>query len=659
MRIQKISYLNFRNYGKKGEVRFDDDGKISLVYGENGEGKTTFHQLFQWILYGKVNFNQTTSATKLYNLRIGQELPVERDLLVVGEIAFEHENVNYLAHREWGYYKSASGEIRRKTARDDFYIMKQLPSNDWRKVDREDDLIEQILPQGLSPYFFFDGETMIADLKMRGSESAKMLNAALTNLFDLAAYQNALIDIGKSNASTTVLGKLNAERNKVIRQTGNSDAAKYERDIKRLNSELERFEEDKEKTDKEIKKLEERISRLSEMIGSSRSSKRLEADRADWKKAAENAQKDIARIRLEFGREIEKNYAFLLIDAVVKDAENRMLLKVQKEEKDVIPGLTKALLKSLLEQDECVCGHHLDEAAKDRIREWMGYFPPASYKSTYDKFKQQAARHSGRFDEEELSEYLTRIFKKHNEIRNAEKKVDEIDEELKENSNIDEYVEERADKERKRDAELRRRDELAGKIKNNETQIRLREEKLKALDKSNGKAEKIAEQIALVERVRDMIIAEKQEKTVEYSRSLEKEIQNLVDTMMTTKRRVELSSDFQLRVLDSYDDESKSEGQFAAVSFAYISAILKVLKSHDRLKGKEYPLVLDGPFSKIDEKQRRNILNILPKYADQVIILSKEPLHDLLDSEDISNIYTIVSNDERNDAEIKEGYLWR
>ena len=418
MKIQKISYLNFRNYGKKGEVKFDDSGKISLVYGENGEGKTTFHQLFQWVLYGKVNFNQTTIPTKLYNLRVGKNLAPERGLMVVGEIAFEHEDVNYLAHREWGYYKNSSGDIQRRTAGDSFYIMKQLPSNDWRKVDRPDDLIEQILPKGLSPYFFFDGETMIADLKMRGSESAKMLNAALTNLFDLAAYQNALVDIGKSNATTTVLGKLNAEKNRIIRQTGNADAAQHERAIRRLNSELERYEDEKEKTDKEVKELEERVSRLSEMIGSSRSNKKLEADRAAWKRTAESAEKDIARIRLEFGKEIEKNYAFLLIDAVVKDAENRMLLKVQKEEKDVMPGLTKALLKSLLEQDECVCGHRLDETAKNRIREWMSYFPPASYKSTYDKFKQQAARHAGRFDEEELSDYMARIFRKHRNCSN-------------------------------------------------------------------------------------------------------------------------------------------------------------------------------------------------------------------------------------------------
>ena len=67
MNLQKITYRNFRNYGKKGEVVFSKNGKITLIYGTNGDGKTTFHQLFKWILYGEVTFNNTTSSNKLYS----------------------------------------------------------------------------------------------------------------------------------------------------------------------------------------------------------------------------------------------------------------------------------------------------------------------------------------------------------------------------------------------------------------------------------------------------------------------------------------------------------------------------------------------------------------------------------------------------------------
>lgn len=76
MKIRSIEYQNFRNFEKRGKIFFDTDGKITIVYGTNGDGKTTLHQLFQWILYGRVNFNRTTSGNKLYNLDAGEKLNI-------------------------------------------------------------------------------------------------------------------------------------------------------------------------------------------------------------------------------------------------------------------------------------------------------------------------------------------------------------------------------------------------------------------------------------------------------------------------------------------------------------------------------------------------------------------------------------------------------
>ena len=156
--------------------------------------------------------------------------------------------------------------------------------------------------------------------------------------------------------------------------------------------------------------------------------------------------------------------------------------------------------------------------------------------------------------------------------------------------------------------------------------------------------------VALQERVKN--------DTEDYVNTLQSDIQFLLKTMLTSKREVSLSDDFQLQVKDNHGDESKSEGQFAVVSFAYIVGILKVLKSHEKLKNKEYPLVLDGPFSKLDEDQKRNVLNTIPKYVPQVIILTKDSLYDVLEKEEIGKEYTITSNEHKNNAIIKEGYLW-
>ena len=84
-----------------------------------------------------------------------------------------------------------------------------------------------------------------------------------------------------------------------------------------------------------------------------------------------------------------------------------------------------------------------------------------------------------------------------------------------------------------------------------------------------------------------------------------------------------------------------------------------MLKDDEGLNAKEYPLVLDGPFSKLDPDQRQNVVNMLPEFAPQVIVFSKDDLHDVIASENIGRVWTIQSNDEKNIATVEEGKLWK
>ena len=83
-----------------------------------------------------------------------------------------------------------------------------------------------------------------------------------------------------------------------------------------------------------------------------------------------------------------------------------------------------------------------------------------------------------------------------------------------------------------------------------------------------------------------------------------------------------------------------------------------MLQSEESLSAKEYPLVLAGPFSKLDPDQRQNVVNVIPKFAPQVILFSKDDLHDVFTENQIGRVWTIVSNEEKNVARVEEGYLW-
>lgn len=141
-----------------------------------------------------------------------------------------------------------------------------------------------------------------------------------------------------------------------------------------------------------------------------------------------------------------------------------------------------------------------------------------------------------------------------------------------------------------------------------------------------------------------------------YSSKLRNAIQALLNIMLSGTRYVEMTTNFELSVKDSHGNEAKSEGQFAIVSFAYIGGIFKLLKDIPTLQGKEFPLVLDGPFSKLDALHRQNVIDTIPSYAPQIILFSKDDINNCFSSLQPINVWTIYSNNERNISTVKHGY---
>ena len=204
MRISKIEFENFRNFKDYGQIKCSTDGKVTIIYGKNGDGKTTLHQLFQWIFYGHVHFNKTTTD-RLYNLQFESEQPYGAVFNVMGRIDFEHDVVQYSLTRTHKYKKGLDDSEK---IAEDFALNHRDEDYNWKRMDRPKEVIEKMLPSGLSEYFFFDGESMIADLRVKGKDSAGKLRKALYSMFDLDVIEAAINHIGRTDLKTTVLGKL-------------------------------------------------------------------------------------------------------------------------------------------------------------------------------------------------------------------------------------------------------------------------------------------------------------------------------------------------------------------------------------------------------------------------------------------------------------------
>lgn len=651
MKIKSIEYENFRNFKEHGIVKCSTDGKVTIIYGKNGDGKTTLHQLFQWVIYDHVSFNKTTT-NHLYNLAFEAEQSYGQTFEVMGRIDFEHNNEQYSLTRKYIYKKGLDDSEK---IGEEISLQKMDSDYNWRRVDRPQETIEKLLPSGLSEYFFFDGESMIADLRVKGKDSASKLRKVLYSMFDLDIIESALDHIGRTDLKTTALGKLYLSKG-TIASGGDISAAKT--NIETAQNAIANTEDKLQKAETEKKEKKELISSISEQIGSTKSKAEYESQRKLLKTQRDMFLANARNDQGHFGDAIMNMFPQLLISKAVNDAQNKLNLKVNTTK--LPSGVNKTLIAYLLKASTstCICGNELCEAEKKHIEEFLKLLPPRSYSSMYHDFTRTANQWGNGYDKDKIESIILRVLRNQEEAAKCDKKIKDLDEAEKQSRDIEDLIVARQQAEN-RVSELENIiNEL--KVKNSKYEIYLKKQ-MKIYDDltaSNEEGKKVSLKLDILTEVANYFNDKLEKAAVEYSTKLQKNIQELLNNMLTSKRTVSVSPEFSVRVTDSYNDESKSEGQFAVVSFAYIGGILKMLKDSEDLSTKEYPLVLDGPFSKLDPDQRQNVVNMLPEFAPQVIVFSKDDLHDVFSQTNIGRVWTIQSNDEKNIATIEEGKLW-
>ena len=527
--------------------------------------------------------------------------------------------------------------------------------HNWRRVDNPRDVIEKLIPSGLSDYFFFDGESMIADLRVKGRDSADKLKSALYSMFDLDVIEAALNDIGRDDLKTTALGKLFLSKGTIA---SDSETKALKTDIEGIQSQIGRLKDALEKDNTRKSELQQAIQSVSEQIGKHKSKAEYEAERRKLKRQRDVFLSNADESKKQFGAAVMDMFPPLLISKSVDDAKNKINLKIAQNK--LPAGLQKRLLHYLLSKSttECICGRPLGEDERKHLEGFLDMLPPKSYTNLYNEFVQTARLWGKGYDKGTIDAKIIAVSHNNAEAEACEQAIRQLDEEEKKSADVEDLIVQRQQAEQ----EIR---ELDKRLTDYSTKIKawnaLLKKKMNEFDEKTkqSQAGKIAQhRIEILKTVSEGFQSQLEKESLAFSQKLEINIQDLINRMLTSQRKVSVTPEFSVRITDSYNDESKSEGQFAVVSFAYIGGILKMLQSEGSLKEKEYPLVLDGPFSKLDMIQRQNVVDELPQFAPQVILFSKDDLQEVFSKESIGSVWTIQSNEEKNVAHVEEGFLW-
>lgn len=654
MLIHNVKIMNFRCYYGTSSLTFNSDGKITLIYGDSGYGKSSFLQFFRWMFYGDYYFGSNDDKP-LFNIAAYNECKTGENVEVSGQIDFEHLGVSYRLNKTQLF----SIAIRMNNS--------TLQKTDWKlQILGEDggyhpfagDLankINSILPKELSKYFLLDGERS-RDIVLNSGE----LKKAIYSLFGIDAYNEAITHIGSRNAKFSVLGHyaglLAANTTQMV---GNMSITDMQEATQELYETIEDMKAKRKEVMATIEQKNARRDEIFKILGAVSSKGNIESlIKANQRTIKDNEAK-IITCQHNIGNLFYRSYPYLFLAEIASKSSTvlrKKNLEYASNYRNVFENLKKDLLKEIIEKNMCVCGRELDDESRNRINGIIDIMPPGSYVYEFGQFVSKAKNRIKKAQTDTMGyESLTStIAKLEEENRHLDDEIHEKLEELKRLNDSKDLVEEL--EQIKLDIEKLNREKAGyeGKIAQKKQIYEMSNKQLNAALKNSKVSGQFAEKIEFFEQVADLLKKERDAREIQVRATLNLCVREIFKKL-TTQTELDadkiqfVNNDFSLRT--TY----LTGGQLAVDVYSYVIGIIKALQEC-KMDNNENPIIVDAPFAFTGNIQSEHIFKTLPTVSKQTILLTLDlnKIKKLLSETDLYEFY-VIKNESQEKATIERG----
>lgn len=623
MIIHKLEMYNFRQYIDLQEVSFstDPEKNVTVLIGVNTSGKTTIIRAFEWCLYGKNGFEDPV----LLNSEVRDNMNVGDAQEVWVAVTFSHDDSNgqkmYTLKRKLTYLcnerTKAEGKLvvglNKKPEEDLSLTYLQADGQTKTAIRRENisESIDRVLPQDLSDYFFFGGE------RISGIANRTDLSKAVRGLMRLDVLENARDHIKealkKFSNSIDTSGDSKAQAAQASLETAKKKLQQYIEARDNAQAEMEHYQQQENEYNVELSK-----SNVEQV-------KKAKAERDRIAKAISNEETRLENaIRAYVDLFNRRPYAFFGMPAIKKSLE---ILQNVNDQVECVPGMNQDSIDYLIERGTCICGTHLDPGSQPYqfVMQERRKLPPETIGAVVMNYKNKAEGYlSG------SESFFPDLEEKYKEIRGIQRHIGELQDEAEEQSkHIIDDTDARVIEGKRRDTHTKYieaksdYDQAVRDIGGCERDIGNCEEAIAKYAKSSTKNRRLVRYITYATLVQDWLTETYQEKEGKVRTELQQRVNDNFAKMYHGERSISIDDKYRVRYADVTTEES--DGLKAVKSFAFIASLVsmakdRILDDEDMQLGQVYPLVMDAPFSNVDEIHIDNICKILPKTANQVIM---------------------------------------
>lgn len=633
MKIQSLRLENFRQFYGKQAIEFAQGGaekNVTVLHGFNGSGKTALLNAFVWCLYG-VTTADFEEPERLENERAAAELAPGGSLTVSAALQYGVRGETFIIKRSRRVSKQTEGALTRSG--DELAMWRIGDDGKLQEVLGNDGAlqlrIDQLLPPGLYPFFFFNGERVE---RLASADAYDDVEHGIKTLLDVEVFERAMNHLRSAVAS---------ELGKELKGAGDQDLANQIAEEERNKGERHEYQQKIEQWLQNAKALDSEIERLETRQSQVAALAQLTSRRAEVRERVRKADEEDTALKLELAREVSDDGYLSFAEPAFKCTEDLVAAARQRGE---IPAKIKPqFVDDLLAAGKCICNTALPDGsdARQALVAWRDSTGLAEIEEAISQASAQIAPmrlRRGRY-EQAISRIQTRRSVVLSARKSALEELAVIEQQIGDRSQEEDAAEIAAllAKRRQEHTECQVEIAVAEKaVRSIDDQLAEIRAKITKLHASNERTALVKRQKESVERVADAFggIFQIQKETVRSN--LDELIREIWRDAAIKDYQATIGSDYRLMLKKTVGGVEQpvygaSTGEKQVLALSFVASLVRTAAQHltdeGRAKtfgaplGGDYPLVMDSAFGSLEDEYRAKVAEWIPKLAHQVIVL--------------------------------------
>lgn len=625
LKFLSMTINNFGPYAGEQTIDFSGGDGVTLIWGDNGTGKTTLLNLFRYALFGHFQYRHETVNDIMKLVNIEGRKAGNYGFKVVLKMLYNDKR--YELTRQYSVRPGVS-----VPQKNDDYVPDVFLKVDGGFSPNKEHELALIMPEDVSRFFLFDGELLqeYEDLVEDENSMGDKIKKSIESILGVPILTNAASDtanaLDECRKEQTKAAQANIQTQKLAAQIETQTAFKKEQmlELERLKTELAKEQDQKLKLEEEGKQNEH----LKDLIRQMESLEQIIAEKEAQK---DGCLESIVVTTKDIWKYVISKRTNIILSSVTSD------LAALKEKHDAHRSAQQLMsyLQHIVETHHCeCCDQDVDEAhvaaLRERLQKAPGEFGGLSpeedrrmnllqaRKTSLESMQNATDTQSLKFCEDQLADLSVQIDDAKGQLKDlrdeisrygnvtdltatAKKNTQDLAKCYSKISNLNDGIQATKEKINDADSALAKLDNKVRKASTSDSDLKL--------------AVKKVEICASLHQLFDDGI-------IEYRDKLKAEVENDATKIF---RNMSSDKDYTaLKINENYglsiQHRSGEIVPFRSAGYGHIVALALIGALHKNapLRG---PVIMDSPFGRLDTPNTKNITKALPLMSHQIILL--------------------------------------